>query len=100
VQLVSVRLAAVGAMAPLAVRDRTAPAGTDAIKGERAVWFAGAGAMTARVYDRRRMPARLAAPGPAVIESLESTILVPPDWRARMDDDGFVVLTRRASERE
>ena len=34
------------------------------------------------VYDRRRMPAGLVAPGPAIIESLESTILVPPDWQA------------------
>ena len=33
-------------------------------------------------------------PGPAVIESLKSTILVPPGWQAAMDDDGFVLLTR------
>ena len=32
--------------------------------------------------------------GPVVIESLESTILVPPGWQARMNDDGFVLLTR------
>jgi N-methylhydantoinase A/oxoprolinase/acetone carboxylase beta subunit len=32
--------------------------------------------------------------GPAVIESLESTILVPPGWRAEMNEDGFVLLTR------
>ena len=36
----------------------------------------------------------LIAPGPAVIESLESTILVPPAWQARMDDNGFIHLTR------
>ena len=94
VQLVSVRLTAVGEIPPLLVKDRTAPAGTNAIKSEREVWFAGAGAMTAKVYDRRRMPAELVAQGPAVIESLESTILVPPDWRACMSDDGFVVLAR------
>ena len=34
-------------------------------------------------------------PGPAVIESLESTILVPPGWQAKMNEDGFVLLTRR-----
>jgi N-methylhydantoinase A len=100
VQLVSVRLTAVGEIPPLAVRGRTAPAGTNAIKSEREVWFAGAGAMTAKVYDRESMPAGLAAQGPVVIESLESTILVPPDWRARMSDDGFVVLARRKGERQ
>ena len=39
------------------------------------------------------MPAGLKVMGPAVIESLESTILVPPGWHARMDEDGFVLLT-------
>jgi hypothetical protein len=29
-----------------------------------------------------------------VIESLESTILVPPGWQAAMNQDGFVLLTR------
>ena len=99
VQLVSVRLTAVGEIPPLVVKDRTAPAGTNAIKSEREVWFAGAGAMTAKVYDRRSMPAKLAAQGPVVIESLESTILVPPDWRACMSADGFVVLARGKGER-
>ena len=94
VQLVSVRLTAIGEIAPLMVRDRTAPAGTDPIKGRREVWFRQSGAVTANVYDRRRMPAGLAAPGPAIIESLESTILVPPHWQARMTDDGFVALAR------
>jgi N-methylhydantoinase A/oxoprolinase/acetone carboxylase beta subunit len=41
------------------------------------------------------MPAGSATPGPAVIESLESTILVPPGWQAGMNEDGFVHLTRR-----
>jgi N-methylhydantoinase A/oxoprolinase/acetone carboxylase beta subunit len=40
------------------------------------------------------MPAKLVAKGPAVIESLESTALVPPGWQAMMNADGFVVLSR------
>ena len=40
------------------------------------------------------MPSGLKVVGPAVIESLESTILVPPGWQARMNEDGFVLLTR------
>ena len=95
VQLVSVRVSAIGAIPPLTVRANTAPMGTDAVKGERELWFRHGGAMTAKVYDRARMPAGLAAPGPAVIESLESTILVPPDRLAKMTEDGFVVLARK-----
>jgi N-methylhydantoinase A len=94
VQIVSVRLAAIGAIAPLAIRDTPAPSGTDPIKSRRSVWFRATGAVDAAIFDRRRMPAGLQAPGPLVIESLESTILVPPGWQARMNEDGFVLLTR------
>jgi hypothetical protein len=40
------------------------------------------------------MPAGLVVAGPSVVESLESTILVPPGWRATMNEDGFVLLTQ------
>jgi N-methylhydantoinase A len=94
VQIVGVRLAAIGTIPALKVRDQTAPAGTDAIKSKRQLWFRATGAIDATIYDRRRMPAGLVVAGPAVIESLESTILVPPGWRATMNEDGFVLLTR------
>jgi N-methylhydantoinase A len=96
VQVVNVRLTAIGLIPPLSVRDRPAPPGTDAAKARRPLWFRATGAVDAVVFDRARMPAGLVAPGPAVIESLESTILIPPGWQARMDEDGFVVLTRHA----
>ena len=94
VQLVSARLTAVGAIPPLLIRDKPAPAGTDPVKGNRRVWFRETGEVSAVVCDRSRMPAGFTVPGPAVIESLESTILVPPTWQAAMNDDGCVLLTR------
>jgi N-methylhydantoinase A/oxoprolinase/acetone carboxylase beta subunit len=94
VEIVSVRLAAIGTIPPLAVRDTTAPPGTDAIKSKRQLWFRETGTVDATVYDRRRMPSGLEVAGPVVIESFESTILVPPGWRATMNEDGFVLLTR------
>jgi N-methylhydantoinase A len=95
VQLVSIRVAAIGAIPPLPIREKTAGTGSNAVKSKRQVRFRATGAADATIYDRSRMTAGLVAPGPAVIESLESTILVPPDWQAKMTDDGFVVLTRR-----
>jgi N-methylhydantoinase A len=92
VQIVSIRLAAIGTIPPLIVRDRTAPAGTEAIKSKRQLWFRETGSVDATIYDRRRMPAGLEVAGPIVIESLESTILVPPGWRGKMNEDGFVLL--------
>jgi N-methylhydantoinase A/oxoprolinase/acetone carboxylase beta subunit len=40
------------------------------------------------------MPSDMKITAPAVIESLESTILVPPGWKATMNEDGFVVMSR------
>src|SRR6266516_4458242 len=94
VQIVSVRVAAIGATASLAIRDSVARSGTDAVKSKRQVWFRETGVIDATIYDRKRMAARLQVTVPAVIESLESTILVPPGWRAEMNEDGFVMLTR------
>jgi N-methylhydantoinase A len=94
VQIVSVRLAAIGTIPPLAVRDKTAPPGTDATKSKRQLWFRDTGTVEATVFDRRRMPSGLELTGPVVIESFESTILIPPGWRATMNEDGFVLLTR------
>jgi N-methylhydantoinase A len=48
----------------------------------------------AAIYDRACMHAGMTAPGPLVIESSESTILVPPGWQAKMSEDGFVIITR------
>jgi N-methylhydantoinase A len=94
VQIVNVRVAAIGTIPPLAVRDLPARAGTDAVKAKRRLWFRATGAVDATIYDRKRMPTGLEMAGPAVIESLESTILIPPGWRARMNEDGFVLMTR------
>src|SRR5262245_575902 len=94
VQLVSARVTAIGAMPPLAIRRKPAPAGSIALKGQRRVWLRDTGEASARVYQRARMSAGVVCAGPAVIESMESTILVPSAWQAVMDDNGFVLLRR------
>jgi N-methylhydantoinase A len=96
VQIVNLRVAAIGVIPPLTIRQEPAASGTGPNKARRTVWFRATGAVEAAVLDRARMPADSSVEGPAVVESLESTILVPPGWQARMNEDGFVVLSRRA----
>lgn len=97
VQLVSIRLAAIGEIPALAIRQAPVASG-DPVKGRRKL-RAGGGTTEGPVLDRAAMPAGYAVDGPAIIESLESTIRVPPGWRAAMDDDGFVRMTREGAER-
>jgi N-methylhydantoinase A len=40
------------------------------------------------VYDRDRLPVGAAVAGPAVFEGGESTVVVPPRWRAEVDERG------------
>lgn len=91
VQLVNVRLSAVGRIPSIRVAQATGSG--DAAKGNRKVWFRAHGEVEASVLDRARMASDQAAAGPAIIESLESTILIPPGWTGRMDADGFIHLT-------
>ncbi|MBX9588237.1 MAG: hydantoinase/oxoprolinase family protein [Hyphomonadaceae bacterium] len=95
VQLVSIRVTAIGVIPPLPIRQRTmVQEAVHAVPTRRQAWFRGTGECTAAIYHRSRLAAGQMMEGPAVIESLESTILVPPAWLAKMTGDGFVVLTR------
>src|SRR5262245_8712835 len=94
VQIVSARLSAIGLLPVLAIRSEPAQSAAQALKDRREIWFREIGTIPANVYERARMPAHMETAGPAVIESLESTILVPPGWHAKMNADGFGLLER------
>jgi N-methylhydantoinase A len=56
-------------------------------RGTRPVHFDASGAaLDTPVYVRSELPSGAAIDGPAVIEQLDSTTLVPPGWRARVDE--------------
>lgn len=92
VQLVNVRLSAIGRIPPVVIRQD--PGGGQAERPARQIWLRGAGAVTARVLHREAMETGAVAEGPAIVESLESTLLVPPGWRLELDGDGFLHLKR------
>jgi N-methylhydantoinase A len=48
----------------------------------------------AKVLDRMAMPAGFAFEGPAIIEQPDTTTLVTPGWRGRIDDAGIMILER------
>ena len=91
VQIVSLRVSAIGKIPALAIRQEP-QVGAEPVKGNRAVLFKGE-TLQAEILDRVKMPKGRTAKGPAVIESLESTILVPPGWQAEMDSDGYIRIT-------
>ncbi|EMA36232.1 hydantoinase/oxoprolinase family protein [Halococcus hamelinensis] len=64
----------------------------DALVDEREAHFAD-GARRTKIYDRERLPPGETVAGPAVLEQDESTVVLPPNWEARVDPDGTAVLT-------
>ncbi|WP_347547267.1 hydantoinase/oxoprolinase family protein [Roseomonas sp. CAU 1739] len=66
---------------------------TDAIKSERRVRLHGAPHLVAcPVYDRTRLLAGNVIAGPAVIEQMDTTTLLPPDARATVDPGGNLII--------
>ena len=67
--------------------------GAHALKGSRRVYFPETNGFTdCPVYDRYRLRAGDSFPGPAVVEERESTVVILPDSRARVDRDGNIVV--------
>ncbi len=95
VRLLNLRLAVIGRRPKLDLK-RLAPTGTGSVAaartGSRPMFAAGAWADTP-VYDRLALPVGAEIAGPAVLEQLDTTIIVEPGQTARVDDFGNVVLS-------
>ena len=95
IELVNCRLKAVGVTpkAPLQEISRGGPP-SDAVTGTRAAFFGGGhGRMATPVYDRGRLAAGATVAGPAIIEEMSSTTVVPPGFTGRIDRLGNIVIT-------
>jgi N-methylhydantoinase A len=92
VQLVNLRLSAIGRLPAMMLAQRGDAAA--ARTRTRDVWFAGTGFTATPVHWRPGLAAGAVVSGPAVVEAVDSTTVVPPGWTARVDDMGFIRLTR------
>jgi N-methylhydantoinase A len=48
----------------------------------------------AAIYDRSRLHAGNRIPGPAIVTEYSATTLIPPDWSARVDRNGNIILDK------
>jgi N-methylhydantoinase A len=65
--------------------------------GSRRVWFASTGFVETPVYQRRAIAADHRIAGPAVIEQMDTTTIVPPGWNVTVDQATNLLLSREAS---
>lgn len=93
VEMANIRLAALGR---LDRPDNAPPERAEARPArERDVWFAGTPKPTA-IIDRNSIAEGDSVRGPAIIEEVTSTTLLPPGWTARLIDGGHMTLTKEA----
>lgn len=93
IEFVTIRVAGIGQVekAKLEPLAGGGPA-EDAVLGSRSVWFEGGWFDTA-VYDRALLGAGAELAGPAIIQQVDSTTVVPPGSSARVDAWGNIVVT-------
>ncbi|MGH7414807.1 MAG: hydantoinase/oxoprolinase family protein, partial [Candidatus Rokuibacteriota bacterium] len=96
VELVNLRLTAVGALPHRETRRPASGAGhlADARIGHRPVYFRGAGFVSTPCYARDGLAPGLVFDGPALIEQDDATPLVAPGFRARVDEARNLLLER------
>jgi N-methylhydantoinase A len=94
-EIVNFRLAGIGAV-PKPSLPRWSVAGTvgQAQRAERRVAFGGE-AVRVAVYQRDRLPVGVPFVGPAIVEEMGSTTVVPPGWTGTIGSWGELVLERR-----
>jgi N-methylhydantoinase A len=92
-ELVTLRASAVVERPPI---DASYEGRGDARAGSREAYFGEKGrkGVETPVYARERLPVGERIDGPAICEGAESTVVVPPAWAGRVDDDGALALTR------
>jgi formiminoglutamate deiminase len=64
---------------------------------ERRAWFRATGFVATPVLDRRAVAPGTSLAGPAILEQMDTTTVVPPGWTARADDHGNLILEREGA---
>jgi N-methylhydantoinase A len=97
VEVVTLRLAVLATRATPPEEPRPTSVGTieEALRETRSVWFAATGFTQTPVYQRERFAAGAAFAGPAIVEQMDATTVVPPGWDVRVDALGNLVLAQR-----
>jgi N-methylhydantoinase A len=100
VELVNLRVTAVGLLPKLQPRHTDAAASdlNAALAEVRPVYFDRRGSFVdTPCYKRSGLAPGLTFAGPAVVDQDDTTTVIPPDFQARVDAGGNLILARRAA---
>ncbi len=97
VEIVTLRVTAFGHLDSVRMArlsgDLRAPG--EALTGKRDVYFEDAGGFVpCDIFDRARLAPGSTIDGPAILENVDSTVVIDPGWRGRIDDYGNCIMRR------
>jgi len=99
VEIVNLRLVVTAARkAPAAPRSDKKIVLKQILTENRRVWFAGTGFVQTPVYERDQLPVGWRSTGPAIIDQMDSTTVVPPKAIIHNDALGYLHLTLGAGK--
>ena len=95
VEIVNLRLMVTMKRRSPPVEQRSFPSGPAraAIVEKRKVWFPETGFVDTPVFERERLPAGCRITGPAIVEQMDTTTVVPPLARLHNDQLGYLHMT-------
>ncbi|WP_071393963.1 hydantoinase/oxoprolinase family protein [Bacillus tuaregi] len=93
VEIYGLRVTAIGTV-PKPEFPKYGPSGLleDALKGVRNVYFDGEMYAT-NVYNREQIPVLAEIQGPAIVDQLDTTTVIPPNFSARVDEYRNLIIT-------
>jgi N-methylhydantoinase A len=94
VHCVNLRVSAVGRLAPLDVSGASSVTGADPPPAARQTYFRETGTVLCDVLARETVKPGLTRPGPLIVESTDTTVVVPPGWRLTAEAGGLLALER------
>ncbi|RST71514.1 hydantoinase/oxoprolinase family protein [Siminovitchia acidinfaciens] len=97
IEIYGMRVEAIGAVnKPVFAKEEPQGNLEDAIKETRRVYFEEAGGLVdSTIYDRTKIPVLSEFSGPAIIEQLDSTIVIPPDYSVKIDEYRNIIMNRK-----
>jgi N-methylhydantoinase A len=96
VELVTLRVTATATSDPPAVAHE----GNEVAERTRRVVQFGDEVRETPVYRRAKIPSGTTLAGPVIFEGGESTVVVPPEWAATVDERGTIELTPESTQEE
>jgi N-methylhydantoinase A len=91
---VNLRLSAVGRLAPLDLRHSTPPVAATTPPRAREAYFKETGVVRCDVVAREALAPDWSRPGPLIVESPDTTVVIPPGWRLSVEAGGLIALER------